>query len=316
MDLGAFLQQTKDFLTHLSVEKNVADNTIRAYEGDLRLIAHFWRTTQDQEPQTIFNLKKIMHRYVVHLYYKKISKPSLARKFSCIRSFQRFLQAQGIPCLFDLKSPRLDRKLPTTLSVDEIFFLLDELKADDLPTKTPARDRAIFELLYATGVRCSELVGIKLNDINFTEKIIRVFGKGRKERIVLFGSKAETRLQEYLTTERIFLAAHAHQEHLFVNQTGGALTARSVQRVIAMFKKLLKIPRAITPHKLRHSFATHLLNEGTDLRIIQELLGHKTIATTEIYTHVSSTHLARMCEQKHPLNKPTTKKSEETMKGI
>ena len=311
MQLQECKDHIKDFLTFLSVEKNVAPNTLRAYEGDLRLVTSFWEGIIAQEPKGTHTLPRIIHRYIVHLYYQKISKPSLARKFSCLRSFQRFLHNQGIRCTISIKSPRLDRKLPVTLSVDEIFYLLDNLKPDELPTKVPARDRAIFELLYATGVRCSELVGITLQTIDFKEKVIKVYGKGRRERLVLFGQKAHDSIVHYLHTERALLVGAAKQDHLFVNQNGGPLTARSVQRVITMFRSLLKINRAITPHKIRHSFATHLLNEGTDLRIIQELLGHKTIATTEIYTHVSNKQLARMCDEKHPLNKHKEKKEEQ-----
>ncbi len=236
----------------------------------------------------------------------------MARKFSCLRSFQKFLKNQGVSLHLDIKSPRLDKKLPATLSVDEIFYLLDTLKPEHLPSKSPYRDKAIFELLYATGVRCSELVGTKLGDIDFNEKVIKIFGKGRRERIVLFGNKAKASIVNYLEKERSGMLKDKKVTQLFLNQAGGPLTVRSVQRIFEMYRRFLKVQRKLTPHKIRHSFATHLLNEGTDLRIIQELLGHKTIATTEIYTHISSQHLARMCDEKHPLNKFKINITEET----
>jgi len=292
----------KDFLTFLDVEKNSSRHTIRAYNGDLTQLLDFWDSITVREPKKNHRFEDIVRRYVVSLFYRKISKPSLARKFSCLRSFQQFLESKGINLSLAIKSPRLDRKLPTILTVDEIFFLLDTIQNDQLPTKLPYRDKAIFELIYATGVRCAELVSITVPNISFDEKVIKIMGKGRKERIVFFGSKAIKTLEQYLTIERPALLKSPEQQFLFLNSTGGQLTTRSVQRIFEMFRRLLNVNRNVTPHKIRHSFATHLLHEGVDLRIIQELLGHKTISTTEIYTHVSNQQLAKMCDEKHPLN--------------
>ena len=164
------------------------------------------------------------------------------------------------------------------------------------------RDKAILELLYATGIRCSELVNICFNDINLEEKTIRIFGKGRKERIVLFGNKAKKQLVRYITAERETVAHK--DEAVFLNFRGGQLSSRSVQRIIEMFRKFLQLERPITPHKLRHSFATHLLNQGADLRMVQELLGHQTLASTEKYTHVSLQVLSKMCDEVHPMRAP------------
>lgn len=286
----------------MDVEKNSSKNTLRAYKTDLRQFVEFWVRIATKEPEIKDAFSKILRRYIVFLFYKKISKVSLARKISCFRSFQLFLKSCGIKVSIDVKSPRLDKKLPTTLSVDEIFYLLDSVKNEDLPTKFPLRDKAIFEFIYATGVRCSELVGIKLKDIDFVNKAVKVLGKGAKERIVLFGGKARDVLIDYINKERSLLVKKSDSEHLFLNLFGNQLTQRSVQRVFEMFRKFLKINRNLTPHKVRHSFATHLLNQGVDLRLIQELLGHKNIGTTEIYTHVSATELAKMYKEKHPLN--------------
>ena len=302
MDLKSFKNNIKDFLTFLEVEKNSSQHTIRAYYADLHQLINFWSRIKIKEKEISFSFDNIVRRYIVSLFYKKIAKTTLARKLSCLKSFAFFLKSVGINLSINFKTPRLDKKLPGTLSVDEIFYLLDSIKNDELPTKFPYRDKAIFELIYATGVRCSELVEIKLTDIDYESKTIRVLGKGKKERIVLFGNKAQKSLESYVKKERFLLLGNKKADHLFLNYAGGKITSRSVQRIFEMFRKFLKIERKLTPHKIRHSFATHLLNQGVDLRIIQELLGHKTIATTEIYTHVSSSMLAKICDEKHPLN--------------
>lgn len=302
LDLNTFNEQVKDFLSFLSVEKNVAANTLRAYACDLKMLGKFWESIIVNEPKVPLDGGRVIRRYIVALYYQKITKTSLARKLSCLRALQRFLQTRGISFSLDIKNPKLEKKLPATLTVDEVFYLLDTLKPNQLPTKSPYRDRAIFELAYATGVRCSELVGIQIEHINFDEKVIKVLGKGRRERMVLFGSKCKESLKLYLERERPGFVVDEAERHLFLNKLGGQLTARSVQRIFEMYRKFLKVQRKLTPHKIRHSFATHLLNEGADLRVIQELLGHKNLATTEIYTHVSSQQLAKMCDEKHPLN--------------
>lgn len=302
MDLNLFEEKIKDFLAFLEVEKNASIHTLRAYASDLRQFSKFWEKISSMEPKLTQSLDIAMRRFVVSLFYKQLSKPSLARKISTIRSFKEFLKDHGIKFSMEIKSPRIDKKLPITLSVDEIFYLLDNLKPQDMPTKLPYRDKAIFEIIYATGIRCSEVVNIKIHDVSLENKIIKIMGKGRKERIVLFGSKAKQSLQIYLEKERPQLLVHKDQMSLFLNKDGGKLTTRSIQRIFDMFRNLLKVNRKLTPHKIRHSFATHLLCEGVDLRIIQELLGHKTIATTEIYTHVTSQHLAKLCDDKHPLN--------------
>ena len=302
MDLKSFKNNIKDFLTFLEVEKNSSQHTIRAYYADLHQLINFWSRIKIKEKGVSYSFDNIVRRYIVSLFYKKIAKTTLARKLSCLKSFAFFLKSVGINLSINFKTPRLDKKLPGTLSVDEIFYLLDSIKNDELPTKFPYRDKAIFELIYATGVRCSELVEIKLTDIDYESKTIRVLGKGKKERIVLFGNKAQKSLESYVKKERFLLLGNKKADHLFLNYAGGKITSRSVQRIFEMFRKFLKIERKLTPHKIRHSFATHLLNQGVDLRIIQELLGHKTIATTEIYTHVSSSMLAKICDEKHPLN--------------
>ncbi len=245
-----------------------------------------------------------MQRYVVALFYKKLSKSSLARKLSCLRSFKKYLHGEGIDLPLSVKSPRIDKKLPPTLSEQEVGHLLDGVTDEQLQSPFPQRDRAVIELLYATGVRSSELAAITLHSINFAERTILVKGKGKKERIVLFNEAADTKLRQYITHERnALLADTADHGILFVNHTGTPLTPRSIQRVCTRFRKCLPTDRPLTPHKLRHSFATHLLNHGANLRVVQELLGHNSLATTEIYTYVSPAQLKEVCTSKHPLNK-------------
>lgn len=288
-----------EFITHLEVERNLSSNTLRAYRADLKQFLLFW---EEQERLKVENsgLRQVIERYLVSLFYKKIDKSSIARKFSCFKSFEKFLKSYGVDLKLKLTRPRLDKKLPVYLSVDEIFHLLDNIKDEDLPSRKPIRDKTILEMLYATGMRCSELVSIRMGDIDMENKTIRICGKGSKERIVLFGSKAKNKLTDYLVKER--QQVHDASEKLFLNNRGTALTSRSIQRIIEMFRQFLKIDRPITPHKIRHSFATHMLNQGVDLRVVQELLGHKTLSSTEKYTHVSLDDLSRVCDTKHPIH--------------
>ncbi|HLC06974.1 MAG TPA: site-specific tyrosine recombinase/integron integrase [Candidatus Babeliales bacterium] len=300
-----FEQHKEAFLLHLKAERNLSEHTLRAYFLDLQQFITFWHEMADQDKNNL-ELRQIIERYLVALFYKKISKSSIARKFSCFTSFERFLQPRGIELNLNLKRPRIDKKLPIYFSVDELFHLLDSIKNEALPTRYPVRDKTIFELLYATGVRCSELVNMCIVDVDMDAKTIRILGKGKKERIVLFGVKAREKILEYYATERPEI--QDQQEPLFMNYRYEKLTSRSVQRIVKMFRSFLPIERPLTPHKLRHSFATHLLNQGADLRAVQELLGHKTLATTEKYTHVSLENLSKLCESVHPINAMINKK--------
>jgi len=304
--LETFQKKKDEFLAYIKVERNLAHNTLRAYTSDLNQFVNFWKLLTEREKK-LLGLRQVIERFLVSLFYKKIDKTSIARKFSCFTSFEKFLRTQGLELSLQLTRPRLDKKLPIYLSLNEVTHILDDVKPEEIPSKRPYRDKAIFELLYATGVRCSELINIKISDIDFANKTIRIFGKGRSERIVLFGNKAKEKLKIYMKKERPLV--QQQQEPLFLNYRNEKLTSRSVQRIIEMFRKFLDIGRNITPHKIRHSFATHMLNRGVDLRIVQELLGHKTLSSTEKYTHVSLDQLAKTCNAAHPLNKMLKDKS-------
>lgn len=291
-------QKKDDFINYLIVEKNLSRHTTRAYQADLEQFLFFWQKFHANK----LLCSEILDHYFVYLYHQNISKTSIARKISSMKSFERYLKNDDIKLGLKLVRPKLEKKIPIFLTVDELFHLLEKIPDASLQTQCPQRDKAILEILYATGVRCSELVAIKIEDIDMSQKIIKVFGKGRKERIVLFGDKAYEQLNKYLVCERIYLNKK-DSETLFLNQNGGSLTTRSVQRILEMFRQCLKIQKPITPHKIRHSFATHLLNQGVDLRVVQELLGHKSLASTERYTHVTTSQLTKMCDEFHPLNK-------------
>ncbi|HEB42070.1 MAG TPA: tyrosine recombinase XerC [Candidatus Dependentiae bacterium] len=299
MKLNEFKEKKEEFLVHLRVERNLSKHTLRAYDNDLQQFITFWQQLSPDDKAHL-SFRRIIERYLVSLFYKKIDKSSIARKFSCFKSFEKFLKTFDIHLNLQLKRPRLDKKIPIYLSVDEMFHLLDDISDEQLPTRYPIRDKTILELLYATGVRCSELVAIHLSDIDMENKTIRIYGKGKKERIVLFGQKAKDQLLSYLQYERP--PWNNQQEALFLSYRHQQLTSRSIQRIVKMFRKFLKVERPITPHKIRHSFATHLINQGVDLRMIQELLGHKTLTSTEKYTHVSLQDLAQLCDTIHPIN--------------
>ncbi len=299
MKLNEFKEKKEEFLVHLRVERNLSKHTLRAYDNDLQQFITFWQQLPPDDKSHL-SFRRIIERYLVSLFYQKIDKSSIARKFSCFKSFEKFLKTFDIHLNLQLKRPRLDKKIPIYLSVDEMFYLLDDISDEQLPTRHPIRDKTILELLYATGVRCSELVAICLKDIDMENKTIRIYGKGKKERIVLFGQKAKDKLLIYFQYERP--PWNDQQEALFLNYRHQQLTSRSIQRIVKMFRKFLKVERPITPHKIRHSFATHLINQGVDLRMIQELLGHKTLTSTEKYTHVSLQNLAQLCDTIHPIN--------------
>lgn len=292
-----YKEYISQFLTYLKVERNISKHTYRAYQSDLTHFDAFWNNLEKKDSHN-YQLRQSLERYLVSLYHKKISKTSIARKISCFSSFERFLLKKNITINLKVTRPRIDKKLPHFLSVDEITYLLDTVSPECMPTARPLRDKAILELLYATGIRCSELTQIRICDINMSEKQVRIRGKGKKDRIVIFGSKAYEKLELYCSQERT--TPTTTEEYLFLNYRNEPLTTRSIQRICSMFGNLLNPARAITPHMLRHSCATHLLNQGADLRFVQELLGHATLASTEKYTHVSLTDLTTLCDTKHP----------------
>lgn len=310
MNFETFQSFVKPFVNYLKVERNLSAHTCRAYASDLEQVVDFWQSTEKRD-KSVSTLQQIVERFFITLYHKKLDKPSVARKMSCLRSYEKFLERHhSLELGLKLTRPRLDKKVPSYLSIEEITQLLDKTNIEELGSQFPIRDKAILELLYATGIRCSELVSIKVRDLNFGEKTILIHGKGDKERVVLFGEACEKRLLQYLTHERSAIKHGA--EPLFLNYRYQSLTTRSVQRICGSFRNFLPIKRPLTPHKLRHSFATHLLSQGADLRTVQELLGHSTIASTEKYTHISLERLTTLCNEQHPLSAHKESEDHET----
>jgi integrase/recombinase XerC len=278
----------------LKAEKDVSPHTMRAYTKDLEEFLSF----TDKKPQDIDNLD--IRGFLASLHYRKLKKSSIARKLATIRSFFKYLHREGIVKKNPAKlvsSPKVPKSLPRFLTVDEAFALMDSPKGD---TFQASRDKAILELLYSSGLRVSELTTLDINDFDIKESLVRVKGKGKKERIIPIGSKAVEAMENYLP-ERILLKKKS--QALFLNNRGGRLTQRSIRRIVDKYGRMVALKGHLSPHALRHTFATHLLHGGADLRAIQELLGHSSLSTTQKYTHVDIAHLIEVYDKAHPLAK-------------
>ena len=300
-------QEINSFLQHLVVEKGFSRNTSEAYRNDL---SQFWVFLQEhrngaangQYPWASVDLN-LLNEYIVDLRGRKgYRDTTTARKVAAIRSFFGFLFENGAineDPTESLGSPRVGRSLPRFLSKEEVARLLDV--ACQEPSNEAKRDAAILELLYATGLRVGELVSLNVPDIDLQESYIRCWGKGSKERIVHLYPKALEELKGYLSRARLALVRNRKSESaLFVNHRGERLTRQWVWNILKTYGAKAGISQRITPHTLRHSFATHLLQNGASLRHVQELLGHSSISTTQVYTHVTSNHLHQEYEKSHP----------------
>jgi integrase/recombinase XerC len=284
------------FLRHLSHERNASPHTLRAYERDLRQFEAHLREELRREPRPADVDHLLIRAFLARLHRAGLKKSSAARKLAGLRTFFRYLCREGVlernPAR-SLLAPRTERRIPAHLDEAEVGTLLG-FAADD---PRQARARAVLELLYATGIRCSELVGLDLAEVDLEARMVRVVGKGRKQRIVPFGRSAHAALIAYLPVR---LDARPRTDALFVNHRGGRLTDRSVRTIVARRLREAALARRISPHALRHSFATHLLERGADLRSIQELLGHTSLSTTQRYTHVDARHLLDIYSKTHP----------------
>ncbi|CCQ97792.1 Tyrosine recombinase XerC [[Clostridium] ultunense Esp] len=293
----------RQFLLSLSVEKNASSHTLTAYEKDLR---HFVESFQERGEGKELSVGEItishVRSYFAQLVRQEYSKKTVARKLSTLRSFFRYLMREGIVetnPMIALNTPKLPKTLPKVLYLEEIKALLAQ---PDLSTPLGLRDRAIMEALYAGGMRVGELVGLTLPKIDLELGYALVFGKGAKERVVPIGRYAVESLKRYLLEARPLLLAKGRRESqfLFLNARGGPLTDRSVRRILEKYITKASISLKATPHTFRHSFATHLLDGGADLRTVQELLGHANLSTTQIYTHVSQERLRKTYYRTHP----------------
>lgn len=284
---------SRRYRTYMKLEKHLSANTIESYMRDLAQFAHFILHRYDVEPKRVE--REMIERYMEWIYSRGREKSSQARNLSGIKSFYNFLLLSDIiessPAEHILP-PKAARHLPDTLSVEEIDRIIGTI---DHSTTKGLRDRAILEVLYSCGLRVSELCELKLSDLFFGEGYIRVTGKGDKQRLVPISSIARDRIQLYLEQRH---TDHRSEESVFLNNRGTKLTRVMIFTIIKQATKLAGIDKKISPHTLRHSFATHLLEGGADIRQVQELLGHENILTTEIYTHLDTTHL-RETVQKH-----------------
>lgn len=289
-------QAVSAFLRHLDRERNASPHTIRAYGEDLEQFRDHLREELGREarPSEVDHL--LIRAFLARLHRSGLKKVSAARKLASLRTFFRYLCREGIlernPARA-LLSPRMERRIPAHLEESEVAALLEVSG----PDAAAVRARAILELLYATGIRCSELVGLDVSEIDLDGRLLRVLGKGRKERIVPFGTRAQAALEAYLDKRS---EQRPRTDALFLNARGGRLTDRSVRNILAARVQALALSRKVSPHSLRHSFATHLLERGADLRAIQELLGHSSLSTTQRYTHVNVKQLLEIYRKSHP----------------
>ena len=299
------MDAVKNFINFLTVERGLADNTLIAYESDLKDLQIF--LTKSSFPA----IDKLEYDHIMSYLYslKKqgLATSSLARKVATIKSFYKFMLVEGQinnnPVSY-LESPKLGKRLPEVISYDEVDKLLAQpngIRPADL------RDKSILELLYATGMRVSELIGLNMGDVNLEHGFIRCLGKGSKERIIPLGKKANSAITAYLHKGRVKLTKNSNEQSLFVNSRGKRLTRQGIWKIINHYTRQAGIDKLLTPHTLRHSFATHLLENGADLRSVQELLGHVDITTTEIYTHITEQRVKSVYNSAHPRARVATK---------
>jgi integrase/recombinase XerC len=284
-----------DFLKYLKTERNVSPHTERSYLSDLEQFSDFLGDADlsDVDHQTL-------RKFITHLMKLRVTKSSIARKLSTIRTFFKYLNREGIltsnPARL-VMTPRREKRLPAVLTADDAQRLMEapgKKRPEDHDTEL--RDRAVLETLYSTGVRASELTGMNREDIDRHDQLIRIRGKGRKERVVAVGRKALDAIDAYLDRR----SGGGEPEAVFTGPSGKRLTARTVQRILENYRKQLGLQQKASPHTLRHSFATHMLESGADLRAIQELLGHASLSTTQRYTHLNLDSLMDVYDKAHP----------------
>jgi integrase/recombinase XerC len=288
------------YINYLEAERNASAYTVRNYKADL---LDFFYFLKKKKADSLEIDRKVLRDYLTSLTKQGIVKASIARKLSAIRSFYRYLVREKIISASPIEmvsSPKLDKRLPSFLTLEEVERLLN---APDLSTPQGQRDQALLELLYASGLRVSELVNLDLNQIDLDTNEIRVWGKGSKERMVLMGEPAAEALRNYLKQGRPKLLAQKRINALFLNRYGQRLPERRVQKMLEDYAKKAGIGKRVHPHILRHTFATHLLDGGADLRVVQELLGHARLSSTQIYTHVTKGQARKVYLSAHPLAK-------------
>ena len=293
----------EDFLKYIGLQKNYSDHTIEAYGRDLRQFFGFLKSGPGRDgAELILFSKQVIREYLYALSNAGLTRKSICRKLASLKSFGKFLVLRGVleksPAA-EIKTPKVEKKEPVFLSGAEIDRTMAILPGADLAS---LRNHAILEVFYGTGIRLSELYGLDVDSINFHENIVRVFGKGAKERIVPIGRKAVSAVQEYLPARETALGQRGFhgEKALFINVRGKRLSRRSIQSAVTKYLKAASEKEHLSPHVLRHSFATHMLDRGADMRAVQELLGHSSLSTTQVYTHVTMERLIRAYRQAHP----------------
>jgi integrase/recombinase XerC len=287
------------FLEHLDTERNLSDHTLRAYSTDIVEFSRLSDGGAELRPGDVDHL--MLRAYLAKLREASRSRSTIARKLASLRSFFRFLVREEVvednPAA-DLRTPRRERRLPAVMDETQVRALIEQ---PDTSTFLGLRDRAILEILYSTGMRASELVGANLDDVDLIGEVIRVRGKRKKERLAHLGRYAVVALEDYLEQRRLEPRAPFFDKRaLLLNRFGKRLSDRSLRRVLNKYFKQAGLRLHVTPHTLRHTFATHLVDHGADLRSVQELLGHENLGTTQIYTHVSAERLKKVYEKAHP----------------
>jgi len=296
-----FEQLLLDFLAYLEFERGLSRNTLEAYRGDLQQFGVFL-AAQGLDPLTVGHtqLSGFLAILAVGEGGRPASAATLQRKAACLRSFYRHLRREGVIAhdpTAELRGPRRAQKLPTVLSRDEVGRLLGAPRGT---APGALRDRALLELLYACGLRASEAVDLALEDLDLDEELLRARGKGSKERLVPIGRQAVAALRAYLERGRPALVGLRPERHVFVNRRGGGLSRQGLYKIVQGYADAVGLRERMSPHTLRHTFATHLLNGGCDLRTLQEMLGHADIATTQLYTHLSTERLRDVYFDAHP----------------
>lgn len=291
-----------EFLRHLALEKNASEHTVKSYREDLTQALDFFRTKAGGKKLDLGQLQpRLLRAYLAWLHEQGYARSTIARRLASLRSWCRFLRRQGsldADPAQALRGPRQDKKLPHFLSQEQLARLLDTPPAG---TPMGCRDRAILETLYSAGVRVSELTGLDLGDVDLSSGLATVRGKGKRERLVILGGQALTAVKRWLERrERLLAERGKSPTAIFLNKNGGRLTPRSVGRLLEKYLALAGLDPRTSPHTLRHSFATHLLDEGADIRSVQELLGHRSLGTTQIYTHVTTNRLRDSYHKAHP----------------
>lgn len=288
----------KEYLAYLAVERGLAANTLEAYERDIR---HFLTYLQEIEVLDLAAVDKyLLKNYLLRLHKEHLTNTSCARHTAALKSFFKFLYLEKYTAhnlSTEVEAPKKEQVLPKFLTIEEVDRLL---AAPDLATYSGCRDKAMLEMLYATGIRVSELTQLRLGDLHLDMAYLRCIGKGDKERIIPIGQAAVRATEYYLGHCRPKIAGYQETDYLFLNKRGKNLTRQGVWKIIKNYGRQIGLAQELTPHVLRHSFATHLLQNGADLRAIQEMLGHADIATTQIYTHLLNDKIIEEYDQAHP----------------